>query len=316
MLTKYKPSGAFTGKTLAGAPLVLLGAAILGVVYQAVMHWIPLIFLEALAVVFMCVLTGGLVGILTRKTHCRNRVAGAAVGLAAGVVAVAVSHFVEYRLSRPAIVASAPQDIRAAVDANLTFLDYCQLRVEAGWTFGKVGQSSSSKPTVSGVFVYIFWAAEALLLIGAGAVGGYTSASKPYCEPCSAWADFDMLKVEVPEPSAETAAAATSAMTVQQLIPPKAAMIPPPPPPVPDDPKEAKKQAKAPRTASCLLYSVTSCPTCKMLHTLKVEHISVTTRGGKNEKKTKLLHDSVVMTSEEVGRLAELNAPPPMAATH
>ncbi|HYD00762.1 MAG TPA: hypothetical protein VEB22_05995, partial [Phycisphaerales bacterium] len=172
MLAKYKPSGALTGKTFANAPLVLLGTAILGVVYQAIMHWIPLIYLELVAVAFMCILTGGIVGMLTKKTHCRNPAAGAAIGFAAGLVAVAVSHFVEYRLNRPEIVASAPADIRAAVDANLTFIDYCQLRAEAGWTFGKLGQSSTNKPTVSGAFVYIFWGVEALLLIGAGTIGG------------------------------------------------------------------------------------------------------------------------------------------------
>lgn len=318
MLQRYQPSGAFTGKVFAGAPLVLLGAAVLGVVYQAAMHWVPLILLEVLAVVFMCMLTGGLVAFLTKATHCRNRIAGAAVGLAAGVVAVAVSHAVEYRLSRPGIIALAPPDIRTAVDANFGFLDYCELRAEAGWTFGKAGQSSTSSPTVSGFMVYIFWGVEAVILIGAGTLGGYKGASRPYCEPCGKWADFNMLVLEVPEPSAEMTASVKAATSVAALVPPLSAMTvppPPPPPPIPTDPKEAKKQAKqlakaakGPKTTACLRYKVESCPQCKMLHTLAVEHEVVTVRGGKTEKKVNALHKAVVVSSEEVGTLAQLKA--------
>lgn len=316
MLTKYTPSGTFTGKIFVGAPLVLLGAAVLGAVYQVLMHYVPLIILEILVVVGMCFVTALIVGMLIKATHCRNRVAGAAIGLAAGVVAVAVGHFVEYRLSRPGIVASAPTEIRAAVDANLSFFDYCEIRAESGWSFGKVGSSSAHKPSIWGVFVYIVWGIEALILVGASTVGGFTSASAPYCEPCGKWADYDMLTLEVPEPSAETTANIKGALSVTALIPSAAAMIPPPPPPIPatpDDPKEAKKQAKelakaakAPKTTSCLRYRVKSCPNCKVLHTLKVEHETVTVASGKTQKNTKTIHDSIVLSSEEVGMLAQL----------
>jgi hypothetical protein len=298
---------------------VLVAAAVLGAVYQVLMHFIPIIYIEMMMVVGMCFMTVLIVGMLTRSTHCRNRIAGAAVGLAAGVVAVVVGHAVEYKLARPTIIASYVPADRAKVEAALDFPLYCKIRAEDGWTLKRASSSSTNNsPTVSGVFVYIFWGIEALAIIGAGAYGGFSSASEPYCEPCGKWADFDMLTLEVPEPSAETTANIKAALSIPALIPSTSAMIPPPPPPVPaipDDPKEAKRQAKelakaakAPKTSSCLRYSVKSCPQCKMLHTLKVDHEVVTVASGKTQKKSSTLHESIVMSSQEVGVLAQLKA--------
>jgi phage FluMu protein Com len=158
------------------------------------------------------------------------------------------------------------------------------------------------------VGVYLVWLIEACLIVGFGVKGGIRGATRPYCEACGAWADHDMLKVTVPEPSAETLAGIKGASVAGALVPPASAMIPPPPPPPPSDPKEAKKLAKKPVTTSSLRYTVTSCPRCKMFHALKVEHETlVVQKNSKAQKKAvALVHEDVLLSSEDVGRLAQL----------
>jgi phage FluMu protein Com len=292
MLEKYKASGVLTSKFFVGAPIVLVAAAILGAIYQVLQHYIPLIYANAALAVGMGFATGYLVTMLSKTTHSRNMAAGAGLGLIASVLAVCVSHWIEYEMA----------------NTNYSFFENLQQRANAGWTIGH-GSSTSGGPTISGIGVYIVWMIEAALIVGFGVAGGIRGATRPYCEACGAWADYDMLKVTIPEPSEETVANVKAAMTPAALVPPPSAMIPPPPPPPPTDPKEAKKLAKAAKKAWCMRYAVTSCPRCKMFHTLTVEHEVVVTQGKKAEKKAVKLHEDVLLSSLEVGQLAQLKAP-------
>lgn len=297
MLLKYTPSGAFTSRFFIGAPIVLLAAGVLGAVYQVLMHYIPLIYLDLLICCGMGVATGYTVALLSKNTHCRNRLAGTGLGLAAGLLALAVGHYVEYRLNRPGIVASAPAEMQAAIDANMNFRHYIEIRAEAWWTIGKVGRSGNNSPTISGGMSYVVWGIEAVIIAGFAAAGGYKAAAKPYCEKCGVWADHDMLKVAVANPTPEAVAAVKGAAVVGGLIP-----VQPAAPALPVEPPAKAKVI----TTSTLKYAVTSCPECKTFHTLQVDHEVVTTKGSKTESKNTTLHDKVLLTSEEVATFAQL----------
>lgn len=289
MLQKYTPSGTFSSRFFVGAPLVLLGAAVLGAVYQVAIHYVPYIKADLLIVMLMCVATIFLVRMLTKTAHCRNRLLAAGLGLAAGGVAVGVSHVVQYRMDRPGLIAMVPAEHRAVVDANFGILDYLAFRADAGWAFSHGGSNTNSSADISGAGVYICWAIEAAIIMTAATIGGVRAASAPYCEPCETWADYDMLKVEVPEPSAELVANIKGALTLDSLFPPTSTV-----------------STGAAGAGSLVRYSVLSCPTCKMTHTVMVEHERMVTSGKKTEKKKAVLQKGVVLTSVEVGRLAEL----------
>ncbi|MFT3684428.1 MAG: hypothetical protein QM783_05780 [Phycisphaerales bacterium] len=293
MLAKYTPSGAFTSRLFVGAPVVLAGTAALGAVYQLITHYVPFIKAHLLIAILMCFAIVVLVRQLAKTAHCRNRLLGTSLGVVAGLVAITVSHYVEYELSRPGLIASVPPAQRAAVDAHFGFIQFLEFRVETGWTLGHGSSTSSGSGDISGVGVYVCWGIEALLILISAGIGGYRAASAPYCEQCGTWATHDMLRVETPQPSADLVAGVRSARELDQLFPPASSV-----------------GSGIQGDISLLRYSVTSCPTCKMTHTLKVEHQQVTVTGKKTEKKKHVLHDKVVLTSEEVGRLAQLKGVP------
>lgn len=282
MLQTYQSSERVPSKFFIEAPLALAGAAILGAVYQVIMHYLPLIYLDVIICVGMGFATGYAVRLLIKSTHCRNKLAGAGLGLAAALVAVAVGHYVEYQFNRPGMIATAAPDIRAALDAKLTFWSYLELRAEAGWHVGKVGSTNANSPTIGGPLSYIVWGIEATIIAAGAIYGAFSATREPYCESCGKWADHKMADLIIPAPSAEIVQQITVANSLDTILP-------------------------APSTADTvtpetIVYTITSCPACKAFHTLKVEHQTLVANGKKLETKTDTLRERILLSSTDVAR--------------
>jgi hypothetical protein len=289
MLQTYQSSERVPSKFFIEAPLALAGAAILGAVYQVIMHYLPLIYLDAIICVGMGIATGYAVRLLIKSTHCRNKLAGAGLGLAAALVAVAVGHYVEYRFNRPGMLAGAPPDILAILEAKLTFWQYIEIRADAGWSIGKAGSTNANSPTISGAMSYVIWGIEAIIIAAGAIYGSFTATREPYCDSCNKWADHKMVNLSVPASSAlvQQISAATS---VDALLP------------APDAPDVA--------TPNTILYTITSCPACKTFHTLKVDHQTIVANGKNIETKSNTLRERILLSSTDVARFVPAIAPP------
>lgn len=293
MLQTYQSSERVPSKFFIEAPLALAGAAILGALYQVIMHYLPLIYLDAIICVFMGFVTGYAVRLLVKSTHCRNKLAGAGLGLAAALVAVAVGHYIEYQFNRPGIVASAPPDIRAIVDAKMTFWDYIDIRAESGWSIGKVGTTNANSPTISGAMSYVVWGIEAIIIAAGAVFGAYSATREPYCESCNKWANHKMVNLSVPATSTLVQQVST-ATSIDALLP------------APDAPDAA--------TPNTVLYTITSCPACKTFHTLKVDHQTIVANGKKLETKSTTLREQILLSSTDVARFVPNSTPPTTTA--
>lgn len=295
MLQTYQSSERVPSKFFIEAPLALAGAAILGAVYQVIMHYLPLIYLDVIICVFMGIATGYAVRLLIKSTHCRNKLAGAGLGLAAALVAVAVGHYVEYQFNRPDIIAAAPAEIRTRLDARFTFWDYVDFRAEAGWSIGKAGSTNANSPTISGAMSYVIWGIEAIIIAAGAIYGSFTATREPYCESCNKWADHKMVNLSVTAPSAAIVQQITAADSFDAILP---------------DPNTSDAV-----TPDSIVYTITSCPACKTFHTLKVEHQTIVANGKKLETKSKTLRERILLSSTDVARFVPIAQTPPTPPT-
>lgn len=192
----------------AGVPLMaavaLGGALAVGVLEGLLSGFINLL-------VIFPALVGGAAGggaawaIGSRKV--RKPMTAVAVAALAACVGYGATHYVAYRSARSEIserVATEPSlaevvqqnGVDATVDAVLTsrgavlpFIGFLDLAAENGITISKAGSSSSSKPTVTGMGVWILWSLEMLIAVICAVFIAYGRAAAPFCEGCDTWYD-------------------------------------------------------------------------------------------------------------------------------
>ena len=194
-MERYQPSGRF------GAPFlpVLLAcvalAAGLAWVYQKLIDLIPFIYVNVLLTFgFGLVLAALLAGVLHVGRN-RSRMVAWGAALVLALAADAASFWWAYRFDLPDIhealsdqaksegTTLVPEEEFAEV---FTFEDWVALRVEAGWSVGRI-TSSSSSPLLSGLFVYAIWLIEAGILVWMCVMGARRQADEPFCESCGVW---------------------------------------------------------------------------------------------------------------------------------
>ena len=203
MITKYIPSGKCRGSVV---PFTILGvviAAVWGAIYQVSIEFIPWIYLTFLLTLVCGFGTVVICSFFLNFSHCRNVMIGALAGLAIGFSVLATGHIMSY-IAWSAIIDDDIQSAKAAQDQlsptsensnnNLSTaenseerffflepLEYAQIRANTGWSIGSV----SSGAPVTGIFFYLTWIIEAVIMLGAGIFGGIGAAKSPYCERCS-----------------------------------------------------------------------------------------------------------------------------------
>jgi len=231
MFETYKPSGR-SGVMVFPALLVgMIVVAALAFVYQFLLEWIPIIYVNVLLTVgagFAVVFIGVLI---CSFGHCRNRVLGFLVGVLLTVSFLGVKFWFQYQASIPtreAIVEmileedlnpgrAAAEKIADEIDlSDYTFMEHIKVRVDNGWNIGRAGRGGGGP--VTGWFVYLVWLIKAGIVAVIGIIGTIAQAGSPYSEKLSAWADEEELIMTLPISDAEMVTQIQQATTVEQLL--------------------------------------------------------------------------------------------------
>lgn len=171
----YKPSGAFTLVGLVDmAVFGALGALILGSLYAYADYYIPIVYLNMLLTIALGWSVGACVGRGARVGKVRNPTLITVMGFLAGVLAEYVNWVAWiFALSKQRTLALSPSDLWALVQA-----------------VNKTGAWSVFGSTPKGVELYVYWSAEALVIVGtATLMARMHLRDAAFCEPCNRWAD-------------------------------------------------------------------------------------------------------------------------------
>ena len=195
-LPRYRASGRTSFWFLPiGLVCVAIGMA-LEWPYQALVTWVPYIYINAIVYLVFAVGLGVLAGVASNLGKNRNRWLGALLGLVVACSAVGASHYFAYR--------SAVSDVREELERHVaageidnvdgvmpTFGEFIKLRTESGWSLGRRG--GAGKGNITGVVVWLIWGIEALGLLGVSIYFGMRMS--PFCEQCNTPLDEEDLFV-------------------------------------------------------------------------------------------------------------------------
>ena len=196
----YQPSNRFS---LGGVLLLLiagsLAAVLLAFIYVYAVWYIPFIYINALITVGFGVILGAVLSALVRAGKIRSPGLAGMLALAVGMVAYVVQWGVYLmlllnitsvdRIGRRASVA------HTSFDANtlLGLLLKPSLMLSTIGELAETGSWSLFGATPSGVFLYLIWLVEAVIIIGAAVILARSQAAKPYSETAGEWAREDVL---------------------------------------------------------------------------------------------------------------------------
>jgi len=178
MFEQYRSSGRIGPL---GIPAMLLvggvGAVVLGVIYAYVIAWIPFIYISCIASIGLGAILGLGVDMAARFGRVRNPAAAHFIGFIAGLVGLYVAWAWDgtARFSGEADMPVFWNPIALWGYVNLFYH-------EGFWTL--VGDNA-----VSGIFLGIVWAIEAVVIVGASTFLAGSNASEPFCESCGVWTD-------------------------------------------------------------------------------------------------------------------------------
>ncbi len=286
MLTRYKPSGKTSARLI---PAALVGAAIavgLAWPYQALINWVPFIYINLVIWIGMAIVVGAITVFVCSVGHNRNRLVGILVGAVIASAAVAGSHYWSYRSARAEIREELAKDMSPAevdelIANEVTLRRYLDVRAEAGWSLGT--RSSDGKGDLVGPVVWIIWGIEALgLLFAAVYMGGKGS---PFCEKCNTSIDEQPLFTRTDLDLGDLGAI-TEAQHVEALveIPPRS------------EPSSGGLRVK---------YAAHVCPTCDGDVYLTVTSVMPSVKEDDSDEE-KTVHEEVVLQREHYNRLLAL----------
>ena len=186
----YKPSGEVTVTGLAAGLFGgLLVGFVLAFVYSYLLAYIPFIYLNILCTLGYMFALGCVVGWLLKSGKMRNPVVGVFV---AAMVALVSYYFcwavwLSAMLGRSDVDASAfALAIQPAVMLDLIL----RINEHGAWSIGK--------SPVTGVFLWVIWGVEALIvLVGPPVLAWGVLMSEPFCEFCGEWCDEDKSLVSL-----------------------------------------------------------------------------------------------------------------------
>ena len=172
--------------SLVGGSIIASGLALVYAYFDAVM---PFIYFNIVASALLGLICGMVTGKLLVRGKVRNNTVGALAGLAVGFVAL----YVAWAAWPHALFDRFAWDIRFAhlltspgsLWATITFINQ-----HGAWKFG------NTAPT--GVFLWVTWLAEALIIVGMSIVNARRSvAAEPFCESCQNWCAYEKCVLEL-----------------------------------------------------------------------------------------------------------------------
>ncbi len=285
----YKHSGNFSTGGAAVALLVSAAVAFpLAYAYAYVILYIPI---AGYITFILSAIFGGLMGLVASKTLMWGKVRNTGVALAIIVPASLWAFYASWAVWIYALLR------RAKMQLDLLPI---LLRPDVLWELIKkvneVGAWRLRSWTPTGTALWIFWAAEAVLILGlAFLVGLVMFRGNPYCEACNSWCKETEGVGKV--------AAGDRAELTQRMEAKDFAHLE----------KLGQVQPEAKEWFRLDLYE---CPTCKMTNTLSVKAVTLKVEGkdGKASESTEDLVDKLVISVgdvETIRRIGQKFSPPP-----
>ena len=202
MAETYRESGRFGELTIPG----IVGCAVVGAglawVYQRLVDWVPLIYVNFLLTLGFGIALGVLVAWVLKRVKNRNRTIMIVTVLATVLAADAASFYWAYRNFLPKAYEELEAEARREggelvpyeeFKEKVTFDMWREARVESGWSVGHIGSSGAGKSALSGVFVYAIWLLELGILLYLTFKASSGAHGSPFCETCDRWMDGEPL---------------------------------------------------------------------------------------------------------------------------
>lgn len=283
MVKVYRASGACPPIASLVVIAVPLLASLLGLLYGALMSWIPFIYLNFIIIAGFGLLLGTMSGHGLKKAHARNGTVGTICGLATGVAAMFFGWIgwlmVTLSLTTPEAVALAfsPQDF-----------------VETLSELAETGVWSVFGITPSGLFLKTLWGIEALGIVGLTTVLSHFEILTPYCENCQKWLTPDHESQPLLSLDEEEKAKLESSLEAQDY----ALFV-------------GRERADA-LNPTWLSLHLTQCQSCRRISLLDIEEVVRETddKGEEKLRQTKL-YEHLLITPEVYARLKEVGASDP-----
>lgn len=258
---------------LAGAAVGFVAGPVLGTIYSIAIAYIPIIYLNALLSGLFGAAIGGGVAFAMKKGKVRNTF----VTVVVGFLATAFAHYVGWMVWVGVIFFRSDVEIPVlAILFPISLIEIIlELSREGVWTIGR------SDTPVSGVFLWIVWILEALIIFGASLLVGFGLAdSEPFCEACENWCrpEDDALRLGVaPDSSTATRLLAGDLGAIAET--PRA------------DPAEPIWQQ----------VDLCHCPSCGGTNTLTLSLVTLSyDKKGNAQAKKNTLVDRLLLTPEQV----------------
>ncbi|MBU1431258.1 hypothetical protein KKF91_12025 [Myxococcota bacterium] len=268
----YAPSGGFSIAALLTIPIIVLPtAALLAALYAYLSVYNPFIYVTALGTMAFGAGVGLSMNLAARWGKIR---APKLVGLAL-LLAAAASLYLTWVVWVHAFLGRGDLDVWIWGPAELWGV--IQLVAQQGaWSL------SSYTPT--GIVLYIFWGAEALLLIGFIFIVGLNQVYAPFCERCAAW----MTELD----SQAWAGTSDEPALIARI---KAGAL------------EAVEDSDG--EGAPLALTLHHCPRCQRVGTLSLKAVTVTVNDkGKEETSTRDLIEHLMLDEDGLRRARALRA--------
>ena len=197
MIESYQPSGRFSAAGLIGLPLVAgLSSIILAIVYVLAVWFIPIIYLNFLAPIVWGILVAVCAGLVIKKFKMRAPMLAAllsCLGAVLGYVAAWVLWVdMVFNMGEAVSLGSrmgfaktgfnVGEIISLLLNPKEFIMTIKEINSIGTWSIGR-GQSGA----VSGLFLTIVWAIEALIYFGAIAGATYAKSAAPFSEETEEW---------------------------------------------------------------------------------------------------------------------------------
>ena len=226
MFETYKPSGRFGVMAIPLAIVAMVIAIAMAYVYHLALHWIPLIYISFLVTIGLGIGLGMVGSKIVLFGKVRNVALAMLIGLLLTLSALAGKFYFQHQqmitdtvaaiMEDPDAVGADPAEVRKFLQQEVTFVEHIKARVEQGWQIGRPGANGGAP--ISGIFVYIVWVLE-FLIIAWSAIGVSSSAaSQPFSEKLGEWASEEEIVMTLPITGDQMVSQINAATTVDELM--------------------------------------------------------------------------------------------------
>lgn len=227
MFNRYKPSGKVG--VLAWPLLVaaLVVAVVLGWLYQLLLHWIPLIYINVLLTGAAGMAAAFVAAFVVNVGKARSVPYALAIGSLMFAALLASKFWFQYQtlLSEATTQIIADENLpaddfdkeRKKLAKDLSFADHIKRRVDTGFNIGRAGRGGNGVP-ISGIFVWLIWLIEAVALAYFPLTVPVKAAREPFSENLGEWASEEETVMVLPVSDTEMSETIRNASTIDQLL--------------------------------------------------------------------------------------------------